>query len=42
MSILPPPLPEGGGGRITRVYLAPFMVSYKMFLFSYLIINIFL
>ena len=33
VSILPNPLPEEGLGRITRVYLVPFMVSYKIIIF---------
>ena len=32
MSILPNPLPEGGG-IMTHVYLVPFMVSYKIIIF---------
>jgi len=32
MSIFQPPYGKGGG-RITRVYLAPFMVSYNIIIF---------
>ncbi len=32
MSVLPNPIPEGGV-IMTRVYLAPFMVSYKILFF---------